>query len=64
MSLVPHDLDGDGDLDVVLSDRTGSRRGVFWLENPGWKPIATITPGASTPLARGIGRSCSPTWRM
>jgi len=35
MSLTPHDLDGDGDLDVVFSDRKGTHTGVFWLENPG-----------------------------
>lgn len=35
MSLTPHDMDGDGDLDVVFSDRRGERAGVFWLENPG-----------------------------
>lgn len=37
MSLAPQDMDGDGDLDVVLSDRKGDRTGVFWLENPGAK---------------------------
>jgi hypothetical protein len=35
MSLIPHDMDGDGDTDVVFSDRKGKRAGVFWLENPG-----------------------------
>jgi hypothetical protein len=35
MSLITHDMDGDGDLDVVFSDRKGPRTGVFWLENPG-----------------------------
>ena len=35
MSLEPHDVDGDGDTDVVVSDRRGPRRGVYWLENPG-----------------------------
>ncbi len=35
MSLTPRDLDGDGDPDVVFSDRKGPRSGVFWLENPG-----------------------------
>jgi hypothetical protein len=35
MSLIPTDLNGDGQLDVVLSDRKGTRAGLFWLENPG-----------------------------
>ncbi len=35
MSLVPWDADDDGDLDVLLSDRKGVDRGVYWLENPG-----------------------------
>jgi hypothetical protein len=35
MSLVPFDLDRDGDLDIVYSDRKGERRGVGWLQNPG-----------------------------
>jgi len=35
MSLVASDLDGDGDLDVVASDRKGKSAGCLWLENPG-----------------------------
>jgi hypothetical protein len=35
MSLITHDMDGDGDLDVVASDRRGGLRGCRWLENPG-----------------------------
>jgi hypothetical protein len=35
MSLIPEAMDGDGDLDVVFSDRKGDRAGLFWLENPG-----------------------------
>jgi len=37
MSLNAEDLDGDGDLDVVASDRKGTRRGILWLENPGFE---------------------------
>ena len=35
MTIVAHDLDGDGDMDVVISDRTGRGAGVKWLEHPG-----------------------------
>jgi hypothetical protein len=34
MSLVAADVDGDGDSDVLASDRKGKNRGVFWLERP------------------------------
>ncbi|NNJ27365.1 FG-GAP repeat domain-containing protein [Alienimonas chondri] len=32
MSLVAEDMDGDGDADLLLTDRKGPRRGVVWLE--------------------------------
>ncbi|MEE3372367.1 MAG: VCBS repeat-containing protein [Planctomycetota bacterium] len=35
MSLQAHDLDRDGDQDLLLSDRRGPHRGVAWFENPG-----------------------------
>ena len=35
MSLERHDIDIDGDWDIVVSDRRGPKRGVYWLENPG-----------------------------
>ncbi len=38
MSLKPADMDGDGDLDIVTSDRKGELRGCRWLENPGPGP--------------------------
>lgn len=41
MSLESLDVDRDGDLDVVVSDRKGAGRGVLWLENPG--PAAAAT---------------------
>ncbi len=35
MSLRNLDVDGDGDEDVILSDRYEKGQGIFWLENPG-----------------------------
>lgn len=35
MSLIKADMDGDGDLDIVFSDRKGKHSGAAWLENPG-----------------------------
>jgi hypothetical protein len=37
MSLVAEDMDGDGDQDILFSDRKGKRSGVYWLENPTWR---------------------------
>jgi hypothetical protein len=41
MSIVPADMDGDGDADIVFTDRKGRRSGCFWLENPGAGPAQT-----------------------
>lgn len=35
MTIRPYDMDGDGDTDVIATDRRGERRGALWLENPG-----------------------------
>ncbi|MBX2815579.1 MAG: VCBS repeat-containing protein [Saprospiraceae bacterium] len=35
MSIIAHDMDRDGDMDLVISDRRGAWRGCRWLENPG-----------------------------
>lgn len=35
MSLQARDMDADGDLDVLATDRKGVSRGLLWLENPG-----------------------------
>lgn len=35
MTLRPNDIDKDGDLDILATDRMGSGRGALWLENPG-----------------------------
>ena len=34
MTLSPSDVDKDGDMDVVATERNGSNRGVLWLEIP------------------------------
>ncbi len=41
MSLVARDMDGDGDMDILASDRKGPRRGCLWLENPGPEAAAS-----------------------
>ena len=35
MTIRLHDMDSDGDADIVATDRTGPSRGALWLENPG-----------------------------
>ncbi len=40
MSIDLVDLDGDGDRDVLYSDRKGPTRGVHWLEHPGTEAMA------------------------
>jgi len=43
MSLASSDMDGDGDADLVFSDRRGTRSGAYWLENPGAKAVQSGT---------------------
>lgn len=42
MSLKSKDMDSDGDLDILLSDRKGSDTGIWWLENPGPEKAASF----------------------
>jgi hypothetical protein len=42
MSLILVDMDADGDRDVLLTDRRGTRRGCRWLENPGPGPAQEL----------------------
>ncbi len=35
MSVLKRDMDGDGDTDIVISDRIGKLQACRWLENPG-----------------------------
>ena len=35
MSIIRHDMDGDMDTDIVITDRKGDQQGCRWLENPG-----------------------------
>ncbi|MBL8290366.1 MAG: VCBS repeat-containing protein [Bryobacterales bacterium] len=50
MSVLPIDMDADGDSDILFSDRRGPRSGVFFLANPGdvtkpWPEIAVGSAG-------------------
>lgn len=38
MTLLDRDVDGDGDQDIIITDRKGKNRGCYWLENPGPGP--------------------------
>jgi len=40
MSLIEHDMDGDGDGDIVVTDRVDSGNGVYWLKYPGVESAA------------------------
>lgn len=42
MSLISIDMNKDGRKDILISDRRGPKRGVYWLEYPG--PEAAIDP--------------------
>ena len=50
MSLSPLDLDGDGDPDILFTDRKGPRRGAFWLENPGPEQNRAHAPWIEHPV--------------
>ncbi|RJP29279.1 MAG: VCBS repeat-containing protein [Candidatus Omnitrophota bacterium] len=39
MSLLAVDMDADGDLDILASDRKQENRGCLWLENPGFAGV-------------------------
>lgn len=64
MTIEVFDMDGDGDQDVLYSDRKGSASGVYWLENPelSLQPIrpgisaAETTTAWSRHLIGGLGR--------
>ncbi|MDA0206373.1 MAG: VCBS repeat-containing protein [Acidobacteria bacterium] len=45
MSLIGHDMDGDGDQDLVSTDRKGSKSGIVWFENPTWREQRIGTVG-------------------
>lgn len=50
MSLIAIDMDNDGDLDVLISDRKGPKRGVYWLVNPGADAAANDAEWKRYPL--------------
>lgn len=47
MSIQALDMDGDGDLDILFSDRRGGRSGVYWLDNPGTRDRARQSEAAA-----------------
>jgi hypothetical protein len=52
MSLLPRDMNGNGRLDILLSDRKGPDSGIRWLENPGAGGPQAPTAGPSSPAWR------------
>ncbi len=44
MSMIAHDVDGDGDNDLIFSDRKGAQRGIYWLASPGAKGVVAGQP--------------------
>jgi hypothetical protein len=50
MSIQLEDMDGDGDADILYSDRYGATRGVYWLEYPGPAAVAAGTPWKKHPV--------------
>ncbi|QDT94080.1 FG-GAP repeat domain-containing protein [Gimesia algae] len=55
MSLFAVDMDGDGDQDLLTTDRKGKLRGCRWLENPG-PPIAIMGKQWKNHWVGGQGR--------
>ncbi len=47
MSLRHYDINGDGNEDIVVSERNGKHRGVYWLGHPGLERVGEA--GAWTP---------------
>ena len=64
MSLIAEDMDADGDLDVVVTERKGKATGCYWLEKPGHpKPTAPAPPkkiGSVPILGEGAGTGKGP----
>ena len=44
MSIKAVDMNGDGNLDILFSDRKGSKSGCFWLEHPGTEEVDQLWP--------------------
>jgi hypothetical protein len=44
MSIETVDMDADGDVDVLFTDRKGDRTGCFWLEHPGIQDVEQPWP--------------------
>ncbi len=61
MSILPIDVDEDGDLDVVASDRKRDGRGSFWFENPGAGPFQSL-PWPRHPIGNGSAEMMFMDW--
>ncbi|MHC4167574.1 MAG: FG-GAP repeat domain-containing protein [Planctomycetota bacterium] len=63
MSLRSVDMDGDGDLDILTSDRKkGPMRGCRWLENPGVHRVEGVSPSNRGQDARDTGTPLTRAW--
>ncbi|HEC04098.1 MAG TPA: VCBS repeat-containing protein [Phycisphaerales bacterium] len=63
MSLRAVDMDGDGDLDILTSDRKkGPMRGCRWLENPGVHCVEGVSPSNRGQDARDTGKPSKQAW--
>jgi hypothetical protein len=51
MSLIPKDMDDDGLLDILVSERKAEVAGVYWLRNPGKESFQLRSPWQKTWIA-------------
>ena len=61
MSLIPYDVDNDGDLDIIVTDRFNNAglEGARWLENPGTGSPLQMNPWPNHFIGAGPRTPCS-----